>query len=311
VTANGEPCIQVAGLDKTFGDVQALFGLSFAVPRGALCALLGHNGAGKTTTIRTLLGLVTPDGGSVRVLGLDPQRNGRAVRARCGVLLERDGLYERLSAVANLKYHGQIYGLEAPACRVRIEEMLRLFGLWERRRDRVGTWSTGMRKKLALARALLHRPELLLLDEPFSGLDPVAAVQLRELIGELATHDRLTVLMTTHDLAHVERSCSHVVVADHGRAISQGTLAEVQGQLGAHSVAISGRGLDAAVLDAMVGAGLVETYEWTGDGAQVRCSPSARARLGVELVARGVELIELHTIKSSLEDVFLALVRPS
>ena len=301
-------CISVDGLEKSFGDVRALAGISFAVPRGAICALLGHNGAGKTTTIRALLGIVQPDAGTVGVFGLSPATDGRAIRARCGVLLERDGLYERLSAVANLDYHARIHGLDSATRRRRSEQVLRLFGLWDRRRDRVGTWSTGMRKKLALARAMLHEPELLLLDEPFAGLDPVAAVQLRQLVVEMAQREHLTVLMTTHDLAHVERSCSHVIVADSGRIITQGSLAEVQGVSGSIAVAVRGRGLESSLLQGMVEADLIVRFEHSGDDATVVCRAEQRARLGVELVSRGVELVELHTVTSSLEDTFLSLV---
>jgi ABC-2 type transport system ATP-binding protein len=304
------PTIIVDRIEKSFGAVRALDGLSFELPRGATCAILGHNGAGKTTTIRALLGLVAVDGGDVRVLGRDPIRDGREVRARVGVLLERDGLYERLSALGNLEYHARIHGLDRAARASRIEDVLRLFGLWERRRERVGTWSTGMRKKLAIARALLHKPELLLLDEPFAGLDPVAAAELRTLIVRLASRDGLTVVMTTHDLAHVERSCSHVIVADHGRAIAQGTLEELQGRAGSTTVQIGGRGLDEAVLGALQTDGLIERWERAADGWRVVCPPAARPRLGVELVKRGVELEELHTVTSSLEDVFLSLVQP-
>jgi len=303
------PTVVVDRVEKSFGAVRALDGLSFELPRGATCAILGHNGAGKTTTIRAMLGLIAVDGGDVRVLGRDPLRDGRAIRSRVGVLLERDGLYERLSAVANLEYHGRIHRLDRGARASRIEDVLRLFGLWERRRERVGTWSTGMRKKLAIARALLHRPELLLLDEPFAGLDPVAAAELRALIVRLATREGLTVIMTTHDLAHVERSCSHVIVADHGRAIAQGTLEELQGYAGAHTVAVAGGGLDDAILAALRDDGVIERWERAGEGVRVVCPPAARRRLGVELVRRGVELEELHTLKSSLEDVFLSLVQ--
>jgi ABC-2 type transport system ATP-binding protein len=302
------PTIVVDHVEKSFGDVHALAGMTFSLPAGATCAILGHNGAGKTTTIRALLGLIAPDAGELRVLGRDPIAGGHEIRARTGVLLERDGLYERLSAVANLTYHARLHRLDRAARASRIEDVLRLFGLWERRDERVGTWSTGMRKKLAIARALLHRPELLLLDEPFAGLDPVAAADLRALIVRLADRDGITVIMTTHDLAHVERSCSHVIIADHGRAIAQGTLDELQRTAGADRVAIAGAGLDDAVLARLRDDGLIAAWERDGRGYTVQCPAAVRPRLGVELVQRGVALEELHTVTSSLEDVFLSLV---
>jgi ABC-2 type transport system ATP-binding protein len=303
------PVVVLDGVAKQFGDVRALDGMSFELPKGATCAILGHNGAGKTTTIRALLGLLAVDAGTVRVLGLDPIAAGRAVRSRVGVLLDHDGLYDRMSAVDNLEYHARIHGLDRATRAARIEEVLRLFALWERRRQRVRTWSTGMRKKLAIARALLHRPELLLLDEPFAGLDPVAAAELRTLLAHLAATDGITVIVTTHDLAHVERACSHVIVADHGRVIATGTLEELQRRNVSRRIVIAGEGLDETVLAALVADGLVESWEPSGAKFVVVIPGGARSRLGVELVHRGVALEELHAIESSLEDIFLSLVR--
>jgi ABC-2 type transport system ATP-binding protein len=303
------PVVHLEGVAKHFGDVRALDGMSFELPKGATCAILGHNGAGKTTTIRAMLGLLAVDAGTVRVLGLDPLAAGRAVRARVGVLLDHDGLYDRMSAIDNLDYHARIHGLDGRTRATRIEEVLRLFELWDRRRQRVRTWSTGMRKKLAIARALLHRPELLVLDEPFAGLDPVAAAELRTLLAHLAANEGMTVIVTTHDLAHVERACSHVIVADHGRVIATGTLEELQRQNGSRRIVIAGAGLDEAVLTALIADGLVETWEASGAKFVVVIPSEARSRLGVELVRRGVALEELHPIESSLEDIFLSLVR--
>ena len=174
------PAIELSHVSKRFGATQRLDGLDLTVAQGAVFGFLGPNGAGKTTTLRTLLGLVRPDAGQVRVLGLDPARDAPKIRASVGVLLESDGLYDRLSAFDNLDYHARIHHLEKAARAARIDELLGAFGLSDRRRDAVITWSKGMRQKLAIARAMLHRPRLLLVDEPFSGLDPGASVELRE-----------------------------------------------------------------------------------------------------------------------------------
>jgi ABC-2 type transport system ATP-binding protein len=209
-------------LTREFGAVRALDALDLEVPAGAIFGFLGPNGSGKTTTIRLLLGLLEPTAGRAEVLGLDPLRNGDALRARTGALLEHDGLYERLTARENLEFHARIAGLERPARRARIEELLRRTGLWERRDDPVGEWSRGMKQKLALARALLARPALVLLDEPTAGLDPVAAAALREELARLAREEGTTVFLTTHLLGEAERLCSLVAILRRGRLVAMG-----------------------------------------------------------------------------------------
>jgi ABC-2 type transport system ATP-binding protein len=300
--------ILAADVSKRFGSVQSLDGLALRVPAGAVFGFLGPNGAGKTTTLRALLGLVAVDQGRLEVLGLDPKREARRIRAQVGVLLESDGLYDRLTAAQNLDYHGRIHHLAPAALAARAEELLGAFGLWERRRDSVVTWSKGMRQKLAIARALLHRPRLLLLDEPFSGLDPVAASDLRTEIVRLARDQQVTVLLTTHDLAHVEKACDEVAVIRAGRVIATGRPGELGERSSDVVVEVAGAGLDAALLDKLCADGLILRHEADGPRARVWCTPEQRPRLGRELVERGVVLEELHTVRASLEEAFLSLV---
>jgi ABC-2 type transport system ATP-binding protein len=302
-----DAAIVIEGLCKRFGENRALDGLGFTVRRGSLCAILGHNGAGKTTTIRVLLGLVAPDAGVVRVLGRDPFREGREIRARVGVLLDSDGLYDRMSAEANLRFHGRIHGLSTAACDKAIDDGLRRFDLWDRRRERVAGWSTGMRKKLALARTLLHQPTLLLLDEPFAGLDPIAAADLRGFLARLAKDESLTTVMTTHDLAHVERSCDHVIVVEHGRVLAEGSLADLQRHAVEITIVVRGEGITSELLERMRSDGIISHYETIERGVSVRSSDSDTRRLAAELIGAGVKLEELHKVESSLEDVFISL----
>ena len=302
------PAIAIRGLKKTFAGRRALDHLDLTVAAGAVFGFLGQNGAGKTTTLRILLGLMTADSGSVEVLGLDPRRDPEGVRRSVGVLLENDGLYDRLSALANLEYHARIHRLPATAARARIEELLRASGLWERRADRVSTWSKGMRQKLAVARALLHRPRLLLLDEPFTGLDPVAAAALRADIMALAADQGVTILLTTHDLAHVEKACSEVAVIKGGRVIASGALDTLRGGNGEIEVEIAGAGIDSALLAALERDGVIASATVADARVRVRVTSERRARLGVELTARGVLLEELHTVRSTLEETFLSLI---
>ena len=305
--------VEVVGAEKRFANTVGLDALSLTVERGAVFGVLGPNGAGKTTTLRVLLGLLRLDKGSVRVLGLDPIVDGKRVREEVGVLLENDGLYDRLTAVANLEYYARIHRMGG-ATHERIEEVLRSFDLWERRRDAVATWSRGMRQKLAIARALLHRPKLLLLDEPFTGLDPGAAVELRERIATLAKENEVTVLMTTHDLAHVEKSCSDVAIMRAGRVVATGSPNGL-GRSTDCDVLASGRGLTRSLLEGMATSGLIEAFSMTAEvadddsgEARITCSQKLRARLGVELVERGVELMELRAVRGSLEEAFLSIV---
>ena len=299
--------IDIRDVSKRFGDTQSLDRLTLAVPAGVVFGFLGPNGAGKTTTIRTLLGLTRPDDGHLEVLGLDPRRDPTGVRSRIGALLDNDGLYDRLTALDNLDYHARIRHMSATARRVRIEELLRSFGLWDRRSDRVSTWSKGMRQKLAVARAMLHRPPLLLLDEPFTGLDPAAAAELRRRLVELASEGSVTVFLTTHDLAHVEKACSQVAVIRAGRIIATGSPTQLEGARSHVTVEARGDGMNEALLQAMVQEQLVDSFTFEGATARLQCSHQQQKLVGRELVMRGVLLEELRALRSSLEETFLAL----
>ncbi len=175
-----ENAINTENLCRNFGKVQAVDNLCLQVPRGVVFGFLGANGSGKTTTIRLLLGLLEPTSGRAQVLGYDTKNQANSIRRRTGALLEHPGLYERLSAADNLEFYGRAWRLPTAKRRSRIKELLNNLGLWERRNESVGTWSRGMKQRLAVARAMLHNPPLIFLDEPTAGLDPVAAAALRE-----------------------------------------------------------------------------------------------------------------------------------
>ena len=302
------PAIALEDVRKRFGSQVGLDGLTLAVASGTVFGLLGPNGAGKTTTVRVLLGLVRPDAGSARVVGLDPTRRAPAVRARVGVLLEGDGLYARLSARENLEYHARLHRLRPPYRGRRIEELLRSFDLWERRGEPVLHFSRGQRQKLAVARALLHQPPLLVLDEPFSGLDPAAAAELRARLRALAREQGVTVLLTTHDVLHVEKGCDRVAVLQSGRVRAQGTLDELRVRKEQVEVRLRGAGLDEQRLTALQCEGLISSWESEPGGARVLCTRARRPALARALVERGVALEELHTLEGSLEDVFIELM---
>jgi ABC-2 type transport system ATP-binding protein len=219
--------IRTDGLTRHFGPLRAVDEISMEVPLGVIFGFLGPNGAGKTTTIRLLLGLLEPTAGRRDVLGLDTATHSDRIREQTGALLEHAGLYERLSVEDNLEFYGRIFGLATEDRRARCKELLTRFGLWDRRRAPAGALSKGMKQKLAIARAFLHRPVLVFLDEPTSGLDPAAAVALRADLVSLASQEGVTIFLTSHNLAEVEKTCSLVAVIDRGRIKAFGELQQV------------------------------------------------------------------------------------
>ncbi len=212
-------------------DVQALAGISFEVERGELFGLLGPNGAGKTTTIKILTTLLLPSSGTARVLGFDPARQAGEVRRRVGHVFGGDrGLYDRLSALDNLRYFADLYRVPVREKRARIDSLLELVGLKGRERERVETYSRGMRQRLHIARGLLHDPDVLFLDEPTIGLDPVGAREVRETIAGLRDQGK-TILLTTHYMYEADELCQRLAVIAGGRFVASGTPAELKARV--------------------------------------------------------------------------------
>ena len=209
-------------------EVEAVRGISFAVERGELFGLLGPNGAGKTTTIKMLITLLLPTGGTARVLGHDVEREPREVRKRIGYVFGGDrGLYERLSALDNLRYFAELYGVSGRAQKARIAEVLELVGLTGREKERVEGYSRGMRQRLHIARGILHDPEVVFLDEPTLGVDPVGARELRATISELVRGGK-TVLLTTHYMFEADTLCDRIAVIAKGLIVGAGTPAALK-----------------------------------------------------------------------------------
>ena len=306
--------IKVENLTRDFeakeGPVRALDGLTLEVPAGTIFGFLGPNGAGKTTTIRLLLGLLEPTAGQAQVLGFDTRTQADEVRARTGALLEHVGIYEQLSAEDNLEFYGRAWRLPRAERRARIQALLTDMGLWERRRDRAGTWSRGMKQKLALARALLHRPSLVLLDEPTAGLDVPSAAAVRDDLAALAAREGVTVFLTTHNMAEAERLCSRVAVIRQGKLLAVGHPDALRARAGGPHVEILGRGFsedaqsmlrarpEVADVGANNGRLVVDLRQ------EVEVAPLIRL-----LVDAGAEVEEVRRGKASLEDVFLTLVK--
>ena len=217
-------------------EVEAVRGVDFAVERGELFGLLGPNGAGKTTTIKMLITLLLPTSGTARVLGYDVVESPRDVRRRVGYVFGGErGLYERLSGLDNLRYFAELYGVPPREQKARIGELLELVGLTGREQERVEGYSRGMRQRLHVARGLLHKPEVLFLDEPSIGLDPVGARELRGTVADLRASGT-TVLLTTHYMFEADELCDRIAVITGGRIVAEGTPGDLKSRVGAGTV---------------------------------------------------------------------------
>lgn len=223
--------IEVNDLRRTFGDQVAVDGMTFNVEPGEVFGLLGPNGAGKTTTVRLLNGILPPSNGTARVFGFDPATQGESIRRKTGVLTETPALYERLSARENLEFFATLQSIPESDLNRRVDEMLEFFELASRAEDKVETFSKGMKQRLALARALIHKPPLLFLDEPTSGLDPEAAQQVNDLIAGLSRSNGQTVVLATHNLFEAQRLCDRVAIMNKGRILALGSLKDLSRKL--------------------------------------------------------------------------------
>ena len=309
MTAPGDLALTATGLGRAFGDRWAVRDVSFAVQRAEVVGLLGPNGAGKTTTVRMLTALIGPTEGTASVEGFDIVREPEAVRARVGILTETPGLYDKLSAAANLEFFGRLYGLDAALRAERIEHYLRLFALWDRRDDVAGTFSKGMKQKLAIARALLHDPSVVFLDEPTAALDPEAAFIVREAIETLRRAGR-TIVLATHNLDEADRLCDRIAFI-RGGLLRIDSPAALRGALGERGLTIRLR--DGVAADAV---------------AAVRAIPGVRAaepedgvlRVGADdpegiapavvraLVAAGADIVEIRPERPSLERIYFEIM---
>ncbi|HVP95489.1 MAG TPA: ABC transporter ATP-binding protein [Methanoregulaceae archaeon] len=301
--------IDVRFVTKHFNGSRVLDGISFSVAKGEVFGFLGPNGAGKTTTLRILLGLMRPDSGEALVLG-NSLDTADEVRSHVGVLFENNGLVERFTARENLLFYAELYNIENPGGRV--DELLGFTGLGNRGDDLVGTFSTGMKRKLGLARAILHDPEILFLDEPSSGLDPEGQRMVHDLILDLSGKRSMTIFLNSHNLEEVSRVCSKVAIlhrgviraydtVDHLRTGPDGTEMEIT----LHDAAEATKAI--RVLSGMEGAGTVRQV----DDRHVTVFLHGDSGFPVlrELVAREVVVEEIKRRKRSLEEIYLDTVR--
>jgi ABC-2 type transport system ATP-binding protein len=306
--------IEAVGLTKRFGSLTAVDGLSFEVGKGEIFGLLGPNGSGKTTTVRLLSCLIAPSEGSASVTGFDIRREPLKVREAVGVLTENPGIYDRLSAVENMEFFAEAYGLRDKAERdSRIRELLEFFDLWDRRGDRVGTFSRGMRQKLAIAKAVVHRPEVLFLDEPSSGLDPKAAKDIRDLMEVMSRQEKHTIVLCTHNLEEAERLCSRVMIIRKGAALATGSVEDLRKKLhGAPELEVSLEEVNDRLIKATAKLEGVRAVNATVKGTLIYDidDPEARTPDVVRsLVQAGGRIKSVNILRPSLEDAYLELTK--
>jgi ABC-2 type transport system ATP-binding protein len=298
--ARFEPAIEVAGLTKDFKDVRAVDDVTFRVDHGQVCGLLGPNGAGKTTTLRVLVGLLRPTTGGVCLLGV-PMTPSNPVLDRVGTMIEHSEFVPFLSGMRNLQIHWQEAG--GKWAEANVDEALAVAGLGDAVDRKVKTYSQGMRQRLGIARALLGRPEVLVLDEPTNGLDPAEMREIRDLIRRLAARGA-TILLSSHLLSEVEQVCSHVVVMDRGKLVAAGTIAELTATGGSAYFGVDDVERARQVLTAHAG---VRAVREQPPGLLVDLDGVPRSDLVAALVDADVGV---DTVESThrLEDAFLGLL---
>jgi len=299
--------IEIDGVSKNFAGRDVLDDITFSVNEGEVFGLLGPNGAGKTTTMRIILGLIQPTSGTARVHGTDLSIDDEARRS-VGVLMENDGLYDRISAYQNLDYYARLYGVRDREAR--IDGLLAQFGLAERKDDMVYTFSKGMRRKLGIARAIIHDPETLLLDEPTSGLDPEARKMVRDILLGLAGQKRMTVLLSSHNLDEVQRTCRRVAVISSGSLMAYDSVDRLRSAQGSSIEMIVSTEEQAYRAEGLARAHPSVT-EVSRSGAVITAylSGDSASSLITQLVMAGIPLEEAVKTSRSLEDVYLDLVR--
>jgi ABC-2 type transport system ATP-binding protein len=304
-----EIAIRMENITRDFGTVRAVDGISLDVPSGNIFGLLGSNGAGKTTIIHLLLGLLEPTDGRIEVLGFDTHTQAGEVRTRTGALLEHPGLYEQLSAEDNLEFYGRVWRLPSSVRQARIKDLLVHMGMWERRKEQIGTWSRGMKQKLALARALLHRPSLVLLDEPTAGLDVVAAAEVRDDLATLVAREGVTILLTTHNMIEAEILCCQVAVIRDGRLVAVGHPDKLRARSGGHRVEVYGHGFNDKVIRLVRVHPDVDKAGLQNEHLCIDLNEGANVAPLVSLiVSEGVQVEGIHRGQASLEEVFLTLM---
>ncbi len=303
-----EDLITMDRVSKSFGHVRAVDQVSVSLRKGEILGFLGPNASGKTTTVRLLNGVIFPDDGVIRVMGYDSVKDGNEIRKRSGVLTETASLYDHMTAGENLMFFAKLYGVAADTAKRRTDDLLEHFHLSDRQKQKTGTFSTGLKKRLGIAKALIHNPEILYLDEPTSGLDPESSRDLIRYIKELNS-GRLTVFVCTHNLAEAEHFCTRFVFLDKGRVVESGTLAELEEKYeGSVILRIEYRGdITAALPKEAACKPLLGNAAY--DSAQLTVATKKQVPAVIRTLAEKVDLYRVEQTNSGLESLYFEIRR--
>jgi ABC-2 type transport system ATP-binding protein len=301
--------ITLEHVNKELGKRQILKDVTLVVKQGDIFGYLGPNGAGKTTTIRIILGLLAATSGKVSLLGQDVQVD--KVRKKIGFVLEADGLYDNLTASENLLYYARLYDIPQPAQKV--EKVLKQVGLAERARDKVATYSKGMRQRLALARAIAPDPEILVLDEPTAGVDPTGQIEIRQLMLDMIQKEHKTILLSSHNLDEVQRICNRIALIHKGQIRLYGELEQFKREMGQGGLVIeTTETVPAATLDELLKLQDVSIREQKDHALILNIGKNVEVSDIITLFAsRGVKIEQVKKQEASLEDMYTAIVKES
>jgi ABC-2 type transport system ATP-binding protein len=305
--------IDTENLTRTFGNLTAVNNLNLHIEKGEVFGFLGPNGAGKTTTIRMLACLISPTKGTATVAGYNIQKDPLKVRQSVGILTENPSLYERLTAYENMDFFAQAYGVTDPTERAkRIEELLEFFHLWDRRNDKVAGFSKGMKQKLAIVRATVHRPPVMFLDEPTAGLDPESAKEIRDMMEELSQREKCTIMLSTHHLEDAEKLCKRVLIMNKGNVILVGTPDELRQRISQKPVVeVTLKQVSPAIVKALDGNGAAEDVKQQENKlfVSVKDATAATPEIVRAIVAAQGDILSVNAVKPSLEEAYLKLIK--
>ncbi|WP_442604081.1 ATP-binding cassette domain-containing protein [Paenibacillus sp. KN14-4R] len=305
--SHNEYAFEIQGLTKRYGTQTALESVGFAVKKGSCFGLLGPNGAGKSTTMKILTGIIQADSGKVVVLGQEIQSESDLIRKQVGYVPQEITLYETLSAHQNLVFFGEMYGVRGAELKVRIKEVLEQVGLSDRANDAVKTFSGGMKRRINIAAALLHRPKLVILDEPTVGIDPQSRNHIFEMIRQLRDQG-ITIVYSTHYMEEVEALCDDIAIIDHGKVVIQGSLDELLHQYATRAIYVEIEGSEEPPKLTRTKNMIAQDRGWIVETDEVL---PALQEMSQALIERGDIVKSLEILRPSLESVFLSLTGTS